>query len=222
MGSLYIPPINQQPQLYTVSSPPSPPKRDLQSPQIQSPSLKEAPKPWQKQAKQAEELPAWAKREPAQEHVQQPSPPLQAQQQQQQQQQRFSSQKVQQVSSPVPPQNQVPQSAPNAVYVTQPVVYQHPGSMPNQHQPRIDGQGAVIIPVRIEGSRGPSKGTAPATPITPGNERLVSTTPKKSIHFRLEHIFMCYVLLFCFDAKFVLIQLFFHHIPLFIFLKSII
>lgn len=163
MGSLYIPPINQHPQLYTVSSPPSPPKRDLQSPQIQSPSLKEAPKPWQKQPKQAEELPAWAKREPVQEHVQSPSP-------QQQQQQRFPSQKVQQVSSPP---NPVPQSAPNAVYVTQPVVYQHPGSMPNQHQPRIDGQGAVIIPVRIEASRGPIKGTAPVTPVTPGSERYI-------------------------------------------------
>ncbi|XP_044253556.1 titin isoform X2 [Tribolium madens] len=160
LGSLYIPPANQQ-QQKTVSSPPPAPKRD--SPQVQSPStptLKEAPKPWQKQPKQTEELPPWAKKEPIQ--------PLQNNQ-------------PNVVHVAQPPQrfpNQQNDQQPNAVYVTQPLVFQHPG-------PRVDGQGAIIIPVQIE-RKVPTK---PATPVTPGNERNLnrqqSWTPPQSNAFKV-------------------------------------
>ncbi|EFA08977.2 hypothetical protein TcasGA2_TC006684 [Tribolium castaneum] len=167
LGSLYIPPANQQPK--TVSSP-SPPKRD--SPQVQSPStptLKEAPKPWQKQPKQTEELPPWAKKDPQNNQpnvvhvVQSPQPSDQPP-------------NVVRVAPkfPPPPNDQHP----NAVYVTQPLVFQHPG-------PRVDGQGAILIPVQIE-RKVPTK---PATPSTPGNERNLnrqqSWTPPQSNAFKV-------------------------------------
>ncbi|XP_063915532.1 uncharacterized protein LOC135131633 isoform X1 [Zophobas morio] len=175
LGSLYIPPINQQQQQQqqrNVTSPPPPPKRDPQSPQIQSPStptLKEAPRPWQKQQKQPEELPAWAKKEPVAAPPQQRPPP--------------------QAQSRSPPVQQQP--SPNAVYVTQPLVFQHPGPPPNrqqqqqqQQQPRRDEQGAVLIPVQIERK-------TPATPVTPGNDRSLNrqqswnNTPTQSNSFKV-------------------------------------
>ncbi|RZC32341.1 titin-like [Asbolus verrucosus] len=166
LGSLYIPPINQQ-QQRGVASPPSPPKRDPQSPQLQSPStptLKEAPRPWQKQQKQQEELPPWAKKE---------SPPIQQERVQQPPPQRFAPQRfapAQQQTNQRPPS---PQSTPNAVYVTQPLVFQHPGPPPNgqqqQPKPRVDAQGNIVIPIQVEGAR--KAPTKPATPVTPGNER---------------------------------------------------
>lgn len=55
------------------------------------------------------------------------------------------------------------QRNPNAVFVTQPLVFQHPGPFqaPGQQQQRqqgVDNQGARVIPVQIEGSdpRSPS------------------------------------------------------------------
>lgn len=58
---MYIPPVNQQNQRKVVS-PPSPPERNLDSPGVQTPPLREAPKPWQTKKPQ-EEVPAWAKRD---------------------------------------------------------------------------------------------------------------------------------------------------------------
>lgn len=58
------------------------------------------------------------------------------------------------------------ESKPNAVYVTQPLVFQHPGprhpSSPQQQtrQQGVENQGARVIPVQIEGSD-------PRSPTTP-------------------------------------------------------
>lgn len=44
--------------------------------------------------------------------------------------------------------------SPNAVYVTQPLVFQHPGpgAAVNQQKQAVNNQGAKVIPVQIEGS----------------------------------------------------------------------
>ncbi|VEN50128.1 unnamed protein product [Callosobruchus maculatus] len=164
MGSLYIPPANQK----KVVSPPTPPERNQDSPNVQTPPLREAPRPWQAKKVQ-EELPPWAKRENV-ENQQTPSPQVQQPQQSPQQpaQQRWPASRPVQEPQPAytqpkemhtsqpfnqqpfhqPPfNNQQPigvrieirtrpgmpyqddheERKPNAVYVTQPVVLQHPG-----------------------------------------------------------------------------------------------
>lgn len=66
LGQLYIPPANQQhPQQEQkrVKSPPSPPERSPNSPQLQTPPLREAPRPWQTKKPQQEEIPPWTKKE---------------------------------------------------------------------------------------------------------------------------------------------------------------
>nr|CAH7744369.1 unnamed protein product [Callosobruchus chinensis] len=188
MGSLYIPPANQK----KVASPPTPPERNHDSPNVQTPPLREAPRPWQAKKVQ-EELPPWAKRENV-ENQQTPSPQVQQPQQSPQQpaQQRWPASRPVQEPQPAytqpkemhtsqpfnqqpfhqPPfNNQQPvgvrieirtrpgmqyqddqeERKPNAVYVTQPVVLQHPGGR--------------VIPVKVEGSNGAR------TPNTPGAER---------------------------------------------------
>lgn len=63
LGQLYIPPANQQQQQKRVVSPPSPPERSPNSPQLQTPPLREAPRPWQTKKAQQEELPPWTRKE---------------------------------------------------------------------------------------------------------------------------------------------------------------
>ncbi|XP_066259749.1 uncharacterized protein [Euwallacea similis] len=213
VGSLYIPPIAQQQQ--KVASPPTPPERQAQSPG--TPTLKEAPRPWQQRNVQ-QELPPWAKKDEVEPAQTAPTPPnrqnrwgpqvsptpLQQQQvappqpvRQQQPAQQFSprpqvqpqnqNQNYPQNSFPVhieirtAPYQQEPQPSqmnPNAVYVTQPIVLQHPGpgieppyrgpsSKPQQQQqqyqqprqqqqhPKVDSSGARIIPIQIEGRTTP-------------------------------------------------------------------
>lgn len=62
LGSLYIPPVNQQQQKRIVS-PPTPPERSQNNSGLQTPPLKEAPRPWQTKKPQQEELPPWTKRD---------------------------------------------------------------------------------------------------------------------------------------------------------------
>nr|CAI5839941.1 unnamed protein product [Callosobruchus analis] len=210
MGSLYIPPANQK----KVASPPTPPERNHDSPNVQTPPLREAPRPWQAKKVQ-EELPPWAKRENV-EDQQTPSPQVQQAQQSPRQhapQQRWPANRPVQEPQPVytqpkemhtsqpykqqPPHqppfnNQQPvgvrieirtrpgmqyqdnqeERKPNAVYVTQPVVLQHPGGR--------------IIPVKVEGSNGAR------TPNTPGAERSLNrqqswgaNTPTQSHAFKV-------------------------------------
>ncbi|XP_074040738.1 uncharacterized protein isoform X2 [Leptinotarsa decemlineata] len=209
LGSLYIPPADQQQQRRIVS--PSSPPVSQDSPNIQSPPLKESPKPWQTKKTQQEEIPPWAKKEnelgsasfspsvPKQQpQRQQPEPVHQIRPNQQQQwyqpepvQQPRSNQQ-QQWQQPEPVQqsrpNQQPigvrieirtnpassfpsseERKPNAVYVTQPLVFQDPGPGVPPQQKKIDSQGARIIPIRVEGTHQGS-----ATPPTPSSERSFS------------------------------------------------
>ncbi|CAH1278277.1 unnamed protein product [Diabrotica balteata] len=196
LGSLYIPPINQQQQKRIVS-PPSPPERNLDSPGIQTPPLREAPRPWQTKKPQ-EEVPTWAKREnqipnnvdearkispPASQQQQQRWPQPQAQgnpqpsfQQQQYEQPKYNQQQFQQAyaSRPDATQHQQPigiridirtkpqapyqdqtelENRPNVVYVTQPLVLQHPGAAPQRQQVPNNQGGARVVPVQVEGTR---------------------------------------------------------------------
>ncbi|XP_066137517.1 uncharacterized protein [Euwallacea fornicatus] len=213
VGSLYIPPMAQQQQ--KVASPPTPPERQAQSPG--TPTLKEAPRPWQQRNVQ-QELPPWAKKDEVEQAQTAPTPPnrqnrwgpqvspvpVQQQQiappqpiRQQQPGQQFSprpqvqpqnqNQNYHQNSFPVhieirtapyQQESQPSQMNPNAVYVTQPIVLQHPGpgieppyrgpspkpqqqqqqyQQPRQQQqpPKVDCSGARIIPIQIEGRTTP-------------------------------------------------------------------
>lgn len=171
LGTLYIPPINQ------MNSPPIPPERQenirIQSPG--TPTLKESPKPWQNKQQQ-QEIPPWVRRDEA------PiSPSIN-----QNNGQNFN----QQVNQPINNNNnnngspihievrskQIPQQHPNAVFVTQPLVFQHPGPLigppgggPQQQQrkspnpsPSMSG-GTRIIPIMIErgGNSSSSSGSSP-------------------------------------------------------------
>ncbi|XP_044760604.1 uncharacterized protein LOC123318012 isoform X2 [Coccinella septempunctata] len=183
VGCIYIPPVSSQPSK-TVTSP-TPPSS---SPKVQTPgtpTLKEAPKPWQqKQQVKNEESPQWAKKEPSFS----PTPPPQMQHtpnhQQQRprwpqnnppgpQQQRY--QEPQQKQSVPPEEREVytqrvlqpqfdPSSHPNAVFVTQPIILQHPG--PNYGPPVINRRenvpmkqegGVITIPIQIEGRETPNR-----------------------------------------------------------------
>lgn len=159
VGSLYIPPVNSQPQenvirVGQVASPPTPPER--QTPKVQSPptpTLNKAPRPWQTQKPQQQDLPPWAIREPRSPQESSPQPQLVEQQSppvrqtnvppqprviQVQQPGPSVNAQPQQRNIPVQPQasnNQAPRGA-NVVWVTQPQVLQHPGGgvgpAPNQ------------------------------------------------------------------------------------------
>ncbi|CAH0563671.1 unnamed protein product [Brassicogethes aeneus] len=150
VGSLYIPPVNNLQQQQRVVSPPTPPQRNTESPVIQSPGtpLKEAPRPWQTKPQQ-DATPSWAKKDAPNEMPQTFPVHIEVRSQQ-----RPASPFSQQ-------QNRNYEPSPNAVYVTQPVVIQHPGGAPQNRaqvqmqQPRLDSQGAVIIPVKIEGRSPP-------------------------------------------------------------------
>lgn len=61
-GQLYISPTNLQEQKRIVT-PPSPPERCSNAPQLQTPPLREAPRPWQTKKYQQEEMPPWTKKE---------------------------------------------------------------------------------------------------------------------------------------------------------------
>ncbi|CAG9767438.1 unnamed protein product [Ceutorhynchus assimilis] len=187
VGTLYIPPLNQQQQ--KVVSPPTPPERT--QPQVQSPgtpTLKEAPRPWQQRNRQ-QELPAWAKKDepPAPNMQQRWQPPAAGPAQQPRSPQPPNTYPVQIEVRTVPYQPDEVESIerkPNAVYVTQPVVLQHPGtkieppyqgSQPQQyqqqqtrqqvqqHQTRTVETGTRIIPIQIEGR---------TPPTTPGDRNL--------------------------------------------------
>ncbi|XP_057654005.1 uncharacterized protein LOC130892559 [Diorhabda carinulata] len=183
LGSLYIPPINQQQK--RIVTPPTPPERNVDSPSLQTPPLREAPRPWQTKKTQ-EEVPSWAKRDNQVcnnvEGKKKVSPPvsqpearwLQAQDNEPNSQQQYELPTYnQQVTQPsygkldsnqqqqpigirinIRTKPQAPyedQSAsnnnPNVVYVTQPLVLQHPGPNP-QKQPNNLGpknQGGVRV-----------------------------------------------------------------------------
>ncbi|CAH1996391.1 unnamed protein product [Acanthoscelides obtectus] len=189
IGPLHVAPANQK----KVVSPPTPPERNLDSPNMQTPPLREAPRPWQTK-KMQEDLPPWAKRDNG-ESQQTPSPQAQQTQQSPQQpaqqrwpasrpaqepQPQYSQPKQMHTSQPYnqqqfnqqPFNNQQPvgvrieirtrpgmqcqddqeERKTNAVYVTQPVILQHPGGR--------------VIPVKVEGSNGAR------TPNTPGERSL--------------------------------------------------
>lgn len=88
----------------------------------------------------------------------------------------------QQLRSPPIQQQQQPTPGSNAVFVTQPLVFQHPGGAvpPPQQQQRVvqrqppqaqQQPGVRIIPIKIEGNQG---GNSPTSPVTPGGkERFV-------------------------------------------------
>lgn len=176
IGSLYIPPANnQQPQQNVrnvpVASPPTPPERhtpNVQSP-ITPPTLNKAPRPWQTQRhQQQQELPPWAIRE-NQSSQESTSPPPFVQQQpvqvrpQNSQPQPVRSPPIQQRSSQLQQPQQQQQPGREVVWVTQPQVLVHPGgapgqqrvqNVPQQRQPQIQPPqgGARIIPIQIESS----------------------------------------------------------------------
>ncbi|CAH1109311.1 unnamed protein product [Psylliodes chrysocephalus] len=219
LGSLYIPPVNQQNQRKVVS-PPSPPERNLDSPGVQTPPLREAPKPWQTKKPQ-EEVPAWAKRDNqisnTVEEVRKPSPPAaqpqqrwpqgnqndkpsynqpqynqsqpqyQPQPQYKQQQQYQQQPQYRQDQQPIgvrieirtnPQQYQIESegSKPNAVYVTQPLVMQHPGPQPQG----VGSKGPRVVPIQIETPRSPA-----------GNDRVLNrqqswgNNPSQSNSFKI-------------------------------------
>ncbi|KAJ8964404.1 hypothetical protein NQ314_004941 [Rhamnusium bicolor] len=235
LGSLYIPPANQQQQPQRrVVSPPTPPERNLDSPTIQTPPLKEAPRPWQSKKPQQEEMPPWAKkdnqppreREEIQNVYQSQSPPTQ---QQQSQQQRWPQSRPVQSSPPtqqpqhspqlpggVPvrieirtntrpaPYQQPPRDPeerkPEAVYITQPIVLQHPGPRippqqkqqqqqwqpQNAPQQRVDNQGARVIPVQMEGAnQGPRSPATPASDRTLNRQQSWGSNPTQSNSFKI-------------------------------------
>ncbi|XP_050298968.1 uncharacterized protein LOC126737918 isoform X1 [Anthonomus grandis grandis] len=220
VGSLYIPPINQQPQ--KMASPPTPPERRAEQ-QVQSPgtpTLKEAPRPWQQKNVQ-QEIPPWARKDNTEESPStqstsnvvpnmqqrwqpQVAPPQPVNKQPQQFAPRSPQTKPQTPPNQGYPSNSFPvhieirtsvpyqgeseptERKPNAVYVTQPLVLQHPGpgveptfkvqpkqqpsaQQPNHYEqptrqppqpvqsPKIDSSGARIIPIQIER-------TPPSTP----------------------------------------------------------
>ncbi|KAK9888253.1 hypothetical protein WA026_000518 [Henosepilachna vigintioctopunctata] len=208
------PPVQQQ-TIQQQRSPPviernEPPRNTWQQPQkspiVQTPgtpTLKEAPKPWQqKQQLKQDEVPEWAKREPnlPQSPVAQEVPVNQPNKQQQQPRWPQNSQpssgatpykepeqvyrKPQPNTMYVAPQQSVEQpqrfqqypeyqpnseTHPNAVFVTQPVVLQHPGSgygppMINRREnitvSKQEG-GARVIPIRVEGAESPIQNRQP-------------------------------------------------------------
>ncbi|KAJ8973363.1 hypothetical protein NQ317_018839 [Molorchus minor] len=216
LGSLYIPPVNQQ-QGQKRMSPPTPPERNLDSPNLQTPPLREAPRPWQTKKPQQDETPLWAKREnkvssereEQQSAQQKPTPPTQQTQRwpqtrpaqpPPQTQTQYNPQAVRMdTRSVLHQQPQEPEEGkPNAVYITQPVVLQHPGAgaspqqqQPQQRQqpwqqqkvpqqPRVNNQGAMVIPVQIEGAK---------IPTTPGSDRSLnrqlSNNPTQSNSFKI-------------------------------------
>lgn len=185
LGSLYIPPLNNENQGKVISTPPAkvastpvPPQRNPQSPSQspgspQSPmaTLNRAPRPWQNQKPSTPDVPAWAQRSQSPQStdvpeesspVSQPTTPINYQQrvpqspniqqnvstpqripqspgwQQNQQQPQQRIQQQPNVQSNVigrviiPVQMDLPPQNPNveAVYVTQPIVLQHPGPRP--------------------------------------------------------------------------------------------
>lgn len=178
LGSLYIPPVNNQPQenvirVGRVASPPTPPER--QTPKAQSPAtpnLNKAPRPWQTQKPQQPELPSWAIREQKSPEVQQPQP-RNIQVQPEVRTNQPAANVVQPKTVQVPPSNQASPGA-NVVWVTQPQVLHHPGgrtgpSPPQNFQPKPtqnvpqqtfaqsqpqqqknNSQGVRIIPIQIE------------------------------------------------------------------------
>lgn len=182
IGSLYIPPANNQQQQQNVrnvpvASPPTPPERHtptVQSP-ITPPTLNKAPRPWQTQRhQQQQDLPPWAIRE-NQSSQESTSPPPFVQQQQPVQVRPQNSQPQAVHSPPIQQRNsqpQQPQAAPGreVVWITQPQVFVHPGgaspqqqqqqrvqNAPQQRQqpqvqPQANQGGARIIPIQIESS----------------------------------------------------------------------
>lgn len=182
LGSLYIPPINQQQK--RIVSPPTPPERNMDSPSLQTPPLREAPRPWQTKKNQ-EEVPSWAKRDNQISNIvegnRKVSPPVsQPQARWPQAQVNESNNQLQQYEVPnqqftqpsygrldsnlqqpigiridirtkpqAPYQDQSESdNNPNVVYVTQPLVLQHPGPNPqrqtNNQEPRIQGGVKVV------------------------------------------------------------------------------
>lgn len=188
LGSLYIPPLNNENQKATppakVVTPPTPAQKNVQSP-AQSPgtpqspmaTLHRSPRPWQTQKPPINEIPPWAQRSysppevdepetpvsqpttpvnyqqrvaqsPVPQQVQQPSPqrvpqsPGWNQQQRPQQQPNVQSNVIGRVIIPVqmdlPPASQNPNV--EAVYVTQPIVLQHPGPRPDAGQQQMKQQ----------------------------------------------------------------------------------
>lgn len=169
VGSLYIPPINQSqqpPHQQKIVSPPTPPDRQPQAQSPGTPTLKEAPRPWQQRNVQPQqEVPSWARKDDEEraqttqspptapnmqqrwQHPAQQAPPPQPARQQPNQ---FSPRPQQNQPQQYPPNSypvhteirsgpyqQHPESEerkPNAVYITQPVVLQHPGPTTPQQQ----------------------------------------------------------------------------------------
>lgn len=174
LGSLYIPPTNQQPNQQRVVSPPSPPER-MNSPKVQSPgtpTLKEAPRPWQKAPKQQEEVPPWARREEVLKEA--PSQMQNATQQQQQQPNHFQNRQPQfqqQQSQAQPQQQQTYSSAPIHIEIRakqvpggqRPAPRQQPSpsSIPQNNNIEDDNRPNVVyvtqpLVLKHPGSRGPA------------------------------------------------------------------
>ncbi|XP_045477274.1 uncharacterized protein LOC123682594 isoform X2 [Harmonia axyridis] len=218
VGCIYIPPIKAQQNKNLTNAPPSP-----QSPKVQTsgtPTLKEAPKPWQqKQQVRQEEAPQWAKKEPPsypttpmspEQHTPQSAPSQQQQrprwpqsnsaapnvQQQRNPEPRTSQPQPQQYQHVGPEEGSVytqrvlqplidPSSHPNAVFVTQPIVLQHPGA--NYGPPVINRKetipvkleaGARTIPIQIEGRETPTQNSL-------SRQQSWSSNPSQSGSFRV-------------------------------------
>ncbi|CAH1154628.1 unnamed protein product [Phaedon cochleariae] len=193
LGSLYIPPVDQQ---RRIVSPPAPPERNQDSPKIDSPSLREAPKPWQIKKTQQEETPAWAKKE----NQSTPSPATREQQawpqsrptrpNQPDQQQQPIGVRIEIRSQAAPPYQEYPdpeEKKPNAVYVTQPLVLKHPGPQMqvqrernNQSANQIvnERRGERIIPIQIEGA-------SQATPSAERSFQRQQSNPTQSNKFKI-------------------------------------
>ncbi|KAF7265693.1 hypothetical protein GWI33_020776 [Rhynchophorus ferrugineus] len=188
VGSLYIPPLNQSSQpshQQKIVTPPTPPDRQPQSQSPGTPTLKEAPRPWQqKNVQPQQELPPWARKDEEEGIQYIPAQTAAAPSMQQRWQQPAK-------TSPAPPQPPVKQTnqfsprpaqtppnqqyspnsfpvhieirsvpyqqdaepenerSPNAVYVTQPLVFQHPGHQgtpPQQQNPPRQQQPASPSP----------------------------------------------------------------------------
>ncbi|KAL1497879.1 hypothetical protein ABEB36_008765 [Hypothenemus hampei] len=135
-GSLYIPPLAQQQQ--KVASPPTPPERQPQSPG--TPTLKEAPRPWQK-SNQQQDIPPWVRKDELEQAE------SQAQSQAPNRQNRWQpNTNVQQA----PPQQPVRQQPSGQQFSPRPEM-QQPRSPPTQNQP----YGSNSFPVHIEIRTGP-------------------------------------------------------------------
>ncbi|KAG5886155.1 hypothetical protein JTB14_024836 [Gonioctena quinquepunctata] len=168
LGSLYIPPADQQQQRRVVSPPSIP-----DSPNIQSPPLKEAPKPWQTKKSQQEEIPLWAKKENQEAATSASASPKQQWSQSEPVQQTRANHQQQPIgvrieirTNPASQYSDPAERKPNAVYVTQPLVLQDFGSVVPPQQKRNNNQGEVLIPIRVEGAN-----QGPRTPPTPSSER---------------------------------------------------